>query len=375
MILVFCELKDGQIRKPSAEALSEGRRLADAAGRKLGALFAGAFCSGAAEAAKYGADVILTAEGASLTSYSSDAYATVIAEAMKAKGATVLLAAATAVGKDVAPRAAARLGAGYASDVTGLSMVDGKLQALRPVYAGKAFATTSFASAVQVATTRPNVFAAAEKAGAGTMETLTAPAGDFKSVVKEILAKASGKVDLAEANVIVSGGRGMKDGANFKILEELADAIGGVVGASRAAVDAGWGLPQWRAGNTHAVDGAAPHAGTAERDGQVLTAQDEVLTYVARNLEPYRGYPSFIRALPKILAARPNLKVLICGGDDYEILCTVPESQIAEFRRSAALAGVPVSVIGVIRPGKSLPRFIDSEGQARVFERGSFSHF
>jgi electron transfer flavoprotein alpha subunit len=243
MILVFCELKDGQLRKPSAEALSEGRRLADAAGKKVGALFVGLSSAGAADAAKYGADVILTAEGPTLASYSSDAFATVIADAVKAKGATVLLAAATAVGKDVAPRAAARLGAGYASDVTGLSMVDGKLQAVRPVYAGKAFATTSFASAVQVATTRPNVFPVAEKAGAGATETLAAPAGDFKSVVKEILAKASGKVDLSEANVIVSGGRGMKDGANFKILEELADALGGVVGASRAAVDAGWGLP------------------------------------------------------------------------------------------------------------------------------------
>jgi electron transfer flavoprotein alpha subunit len=243
MILVFCELKDGQLRKPSAEALSEGRRLADASGKQLGALFAGASCAGSAEAAKYGADAILTAEGATLASYSSDAFAAVIANAVQAKGATVLLAAATAVGKDVAPRAAARLGAGYASDVTGLSMVEGKLQALRPVYAGKAFATTSFASTVQVATTRPNVFPVAEKAGAGVAETLAAPAGDFKSVVKEILAKASGKVDLSEANVIVSGGRGMKDGANFKILEELADAIGGVVGASRAAVDAGWGLP------------------------------------------------------------------------------------------------------------------------------------
>jgi electron transfer flavoprotein alpha subunit len=158
MILVFCELKDGQIRKPSAEALSEGRRLADAAGKKLGALFAGASCAGSAEAAKYGADLILTAEAGSLASYSSDAFAALLADAVKAKGATVLLAAATAVGKDVAPRAAARLGAGYASDVTGLSMVDGKLQAVRPVYAGKAFATTSFASAVQVATTRPNVF-------------------------------------------------------------------------------------------------------------------------------------------------------------------------------------------------------------------------
>ena len=243
MILVFCELKEGLLRKPSAEALSEGRRLADASGKRLGALFAGASCAGAAEAAKYGADVILTAEAPTLASYSSDAYAAVLADAVKAKGATVLLAAATAVGKDVAPRAAARLGAGYASDVTGLSMVDGKLQAVRPIYAGKAFATTTFATAVQVATTRPNVFPAAEKSGAGAVESLPAPSGDFKSVVKEILAKASGKVDLSEANIIVSGGRGMKDGANFKILEELADAIGGVVGASRAAVDAGWGLP------------------------------------------------------------------------------------------------------------------------------------
>ncbi len=222
MILVFCELKEGQLRKPSAEALSEGRRLADAAGKKLGALFAGASCAGAAEAANYGADVILTAEAPALASYSSDAYATVLADAVKAKGATVLMAAATAVGKDVVPRAAARLGAGYASDVTGLSMVDGKLQAVRPVYAGKAFATTTFATPVQVATTRPNVFPAAEKPGPGTVESLPAPTGDFKSVVKEILAKASGKVDLSEANVIVSGGRGMKDGANFKILEDLA---------------------------------------------------------------------------------------------------------------------------------------------------------
>jgi electron transfer flavoprotein alpha subunit len=243
MIIVFCELKEGQLRKPSAEALSEGRRLADASGKKLGALFAGSSCAGATEAAKYGADLILIAEAPALASYSSDAYAAVLADAVKAKGATVLLAAATAEGKDVIPRTAARLGAGYASDVTGLSMVDGKLQAVRPVYAGKAFATTTFATPVQVATTRPNVFPAAEKPGPGTLESLPAPAGDFKSVVKEILAKASGKVDLSEANVIVSGGRGMKDGANFKILEELADAIGGVVGASRAAVDAGWGLP------------------------------------------------------------------------------------------------------------------------------------
>ena len=243
MILVLCELKDGKLRKPSAEALSEGRRLADASGKQLGAIFAGASTAGAADAAKYGADVILTCEAPTLASYSSDAFAAVLGDAVKAKGATVLLASATAIGKDALPRAAARLGAGYAGDVTGLSMVDGRLQALRPVYAGKAFATTTFSSAIQTATTRPNVFAATEKPGAGAMESLPVPAGDFKAIVMEILAKGSGKPDLTEADVIVAGGRGMKSGENFKLLEDLADALGGVVGASRAAVDAGWGLP------------------------------------------------------------------------------------------------------------------------------------
>jgi electron transfer flavoprotein alpha subunit len=242
MILVFCELKDGKLRKPSAEALSEGRRLADAGGKPLAALVVGASVAGAADAARFGADTILTIEAAHLASYSSDAFALAIADAAKAKGATVLLGAATAMGKDVLPRVAARLGAGYAGDVTSLSLVDGSLQAVRPVYAGKAIATTTFSTAVQVATTRPNVFPAAEQAGAGALEALPAPAGDFKAIVKEILAKGTGKPDLTEADVIVAGGRGMKGGEHFALLEELADALGGVVGASRAAVDAGWGL-------------------------------------------------------------------------------------------------------------------------------------
>ena len=243
MILVFCELKDGKLRKPSTEALSEGRRLADASGKSLGALFVGASNGGASDAAIYGADVILTCEAAHLASYSSDAFANAISDAVKTKGATVLLGGATAMGKDALPRAAARLGAGYAGDVTSLSMVDGKLQAVRPVYAGKAFATTAFSSNVQVATTRPNVFAATEKSGAGVVESLPAPAGDFKAIVKEILAKGSGKADLTEANIIVSGGRGTKDpkeANGWALLEDMAKVLGAAVGASRAAVDAGW---------------------------------------------------------------------------------------------------------------------------------------
>jgi electron transfer flavoprotein alpha subunit len=202
----------------------------------------GASTAGAADAARFGADAILTIEAAHLASYSSDAFAAAIADAAKAKGATVILGAATAAGKDVLPRVAARLGAGYAGDVTGLALADGRLQAVRPVYAGKAIATTTFSTAVQVASTRPNVFAAAEQTGAGALEALPAPAGDFKAIVKEILAKGTGKPDLTEADVIVAGGRGMKGGEHFALLEELADALGGVVGASRAAVDAGWGL-------------------------------------------------------------------------------------------------------------------------------------
>ncbi len=243
MILVFCELKDGKVRKPSLEALSEARRLADASGKQVGAIFAGHGLAGAEEAATYGADVILKADAPGLAAYSSDGFARLLADAVQAKGASVFLAAATSLGRDVAPRVAARLGAGFAADVTALAMKDGKLQATRPVYAGKAFASVDFESPVQVATTRPNVFAVASCSKAGTAESLPVSADGFKAVVKEILAKAGGAVDLTEADIIVSGGRGMKEGANFKLLEELAEALGGVVGASRAAVDAGWGIP------------------------------------------------------------------------------------------------------------------------------------
>ncbi|MDP2877334.1 MAG: electron transfer flavoprotein subunit alpha/FixB family protein [Holophaga sp.] len=241
MILVFCELKDGKIRKASLEALSEARRLSGDA--PVAALFVGTSCVGSNDAATFGADAIINVEGPALGAYSSDLFAAVIADAVKAKGATALLGAATPLGKDVLPRVAAKLDAGYAAEVTSLALVGSKLQAIRPVYAGKAFATVDFSSSIQVASTRPNVFSATECPKAGAVETLPVPAVDFKAIVKEILAKGGGKQDLTEADVIVAGGRGLKEGANFKLLEDLADAIGGVVGASRAAVDAGWGIP------------------------------------------------------------------------------------------------------------------------------------
>ncbi len=231
MILVFCETKDGAIRKPSLEALSEARRLAGDSG--VAALFVGNDISGAEEAADFGADTTIKIESPTLSSYSSDLFASAISGAAKAKNATILLLAATSIGKDVAPRVAARLGAGLAADATALCMKDGKLQATRPIYAGKAMATVDFSTEIQIATTRPNVFALAKVPKKGAVETLPAPSDAFKAIVKEIIAKVGEKQDLTEADIIVSGGRGMKDGANFKLLEELAEAFGGVVGASR----------------------------------------------------------------------------------------------------------------------------------------------
>lgn len=241
MILVFCEIKDGSIRKPSLEVLSEARRLAG--NEPVTALFVGGNLNGAESAANYGADTIIKIESPTLAAYSSDLFANAIADATKAKNANILLLSATSIGKDAAPRVAARLGAGLAADVTALCVKNGRLQAIRPIYAGKANATIGFNTDIQIATTRPNVFALTSAPRAGTPETLPAPVGDFKSIVKEIIAKASGKSDLTEADVIVAGGRGMKDEVSFKLLEELAETMGGVVGASRAAVDAGWNIP------------------------------------------------------------------------------------------------------------------------------------
>jgi electron transfer flavoprotein alpha subunit len=245
MILVFCELKDNTVRKSSLETLSEARRMADAAGLTVGALFVGETHCGPETAAQYGADAIITVKNENLSAYSSDNYAKVIAETVQTKCATIVLSAATSIGKDMMPRVAARLSAGYAADVTSLAITDGKLECIRPVYSGKALATVKFQSNIQIATVRPNVFAATinPKTNVST-ESLCSNVGSPMAVVSEVIAKGNTKMDITEASIIVSGGRGVENSDNFKLLEELADALaGGVVGASRAAVDAGWGIP------------------------------------------------------------------------------------------------------------------------------------
>lgn len=243
MILVFCELKDNTIRKSSLETLSEARRIADTANLTVGALFVGENQCGSEMAAQYGADVILVAKGDNLSAYSSDSYAKAISNIVQTKSAKIVVSAATSIGKEVMPRVAARLDAGYAADTTSISIKDGKLECVRPIYSGKAFANVAFQSNIQVATVRPNVFTATISPKPINMETLCINLDNPMAVVKNIIAKDSNKIDITEANIIIAGGRGLESGDNFKILEELAEAlVGGVIGASRAAVDAGWGI-------------------------------------------------------------------------------------------------------------------------------------
>ncbi|OYT71831.1 MAG: electron transfer flavoprotein subunit alpha [Chloracidobacterium sp. CP2_5A] len=243
-VLVFAEQRDGAFKKATYEVLSEGFRLAEKLGQPLSAVIIGSGIGHLAdEAAHYGASAVYVADAAPLAKYSTDGYAKTLAEAIQAAQPSVVLASATAMGKDLAPRVAARLEIGLASDVVETHVESGALTVVRPVYAGKAFATVAFRRAPAFATLRPNVFPAAAPDTGRTAEikSIGAPIVDaLQAKVTDILAAAKGKIELTEASIIVSGGRGIKGPENYYLIQNLADALGGAAGASRAVVDAGW---------------------------------------------------------------------------------------------------------------------------------------
>lgn len=246
-ILVFVEFQDGKATKAGLQALGAGSALAGQTGGQVIALAAGGDIAGAAgDLGKKGANKVLVATGDAFANYSQDGLARLVSDQAKANEVAAVLASATPAGKDFMARAAARSGSGLAADCTELNFAGGKINAVRPVFAGKANATVQ-ASGVLWATLRPNVFAEVETSNDTPAETVGADisAGDLKSVVKEIVAGVAGKLDVAEAEIVVSGGRGLKDpngeGAeNWKNLEALAETLGAATGASRAVVDAGW---------------------------------------------------------------------------------------------------------------------------------------
>ena len=237
--LAVLEQRDGVLRKISHEVVTAAQRLG---GGVEAVVCAAGAVQGADQAGKYGADKIVTLTNPAFAKYAPEACAQALADRAKQGGYRTIVFAASATGKDLAPRVAAKLGVAVAADITDLAADAGGVVVTRPVYAGKALLTVKVASQPAVLSLRPNVFTPVERPKAGAAETVavTVPAG--RVVVREIKAAPAGTLDVAEAQVIISGGRGLKEPANFKVLEELARAFGGqaAVGASRAVVDAGW---------------------------------------------------------------------------------------------------------------------------------------
>jgi electron transfer flavoprotein alpha subunit len=241
-ILVFIEQRDGVIRKASLEALSEAKRQAAVAGMSVAAVMVGKGVAGkAGELGAFGAATVFVADEEILASYSAEGYAAAVKAAVEKLDPDAIFLAATILGRDLSGRLAARLGTGCLADVTEINFQDGAFVAVRPVYSGKALATVDGgAGRPVIVTLRPNVFAAEEGQGQAAVESLPPVGVTPRAVVKQVIAAEGGEIDVAEADVIVSGGRGLKGPENFALIKGLADALGAAVGASRAAVDAGW---------------------------------------------------------------------------------------------------------------------------------------
>ena len=240
------EQRDGALRKVSHEVVTGARRLADALSGSVDALLlAAGDVKGADQLGRFGADKVITLTNAAFGMYAPERYATAIAERTQGDGAdryAAVVFAASATGKDLAPRVAARLGRPLAQDVTDIGVEGGGVWVTRPVYAGKALLKLKIVGSPALLSLRPNVFTPVERPRAGVQETAAVGGTGGRVVVKQIKAAEAGALDVAEAPIVVSGGRGLKEPANFKVLEELAAAFAGraAVGASRAVVDAGW---------------------------------------------------------------------------------------------------------------------------------------
>jgi electron transfer flavoprotein alpha subunit len=243
-ILVFCEVRDGKLKQASLEAVSEAARLARAAGGTAAVALVGEGVRAHADAAgRHGASKAYVVEHPRLKFYAPEAYAKAVVEAARKHGAGAILMAATSQGRDLAGGVGALLGTSAAGDCTSVTLEGGKLTATRPVYSGRAIATVGFRTSPAVLTLRPNAFAAQAAGGPAAVEDL-APAfdeADFRSAVTSTAAAAEQKkVELTEASIVVSGGRGLKAPENFALRDELAAVLGAAVGASRQVVDNGW---------------------------------------------------------------------------------------------------------------------------------------
>jgi len=238
-VLVLGEVRDGALRNVSFEAVAAGKTVAE--GGEVVAVLAGESVSALAnEMVAAGADRVLTIENDKLKQYTPDGYSQAILAAVEQEQPEGLIFGHTALGKDLAPKIAAKLSSGLISDATDVEAAGGNIVFTRPIYSGKAFEKKIVTDGLVFATIRPNNIAPLEKddSRSGEVTSLSVDVKDLRSVIKEVVRKATEGVDLSEAKVIIAGGRGVKSEEGFEPLKELANVLGGAVGASRGACDA-----------------------------------------------------------------------------------------------------------------------------------------
>ena len=254
-VLVVAEVAEGKLKKPTHSAVTFARRAAAALGGSYSILVIGAGAAGAAEeAAGLGAAKVLLADDPSLAHYVAERYAPTVADV--GKGFAVVVGTASAYGKDLLPRVAARLGAGYATDISEVLVDGGALTYKRPMFAGNAYGICKITTAIQVVSVRQSAFSAAEPAGsASPVEKVAVSAAEGSAARVEFVSfdqVKNERPELTEARVVVSGGRALKERFN-EVLAPLADTLGAAMGASRAACDAGYAPSDYQVGQTGKV--------------------------------------------------------------------------------------------------------------------------
>ncbi|HYA35278.1 MAG TPA: electron transfer flavoprotein subunit alpha/FixB family protein [Candidatus Binataceae bacterium] len=319
-VLIFAETMLGHLPKSTLTAINAGNDLAQKRGGKSIAVVAGDNPDAlAGEAAKYGVTKAIALTHASLKNYLADAYAQAFANLVKSTGAEYVIATATAAGKDLMPRLAARLGAPMASDITSIN-ADGTV--VRPMYAGNAMATVEMSGPVKVISVRGTAFDAAKPAAsAAPVEKVNAEidAGALKTEFVSFNQTKSDRPQLTEARIIVSGGRGLKSGDNFKtVLEPLVDEMGAAMGASRAAVDAGFVPNDLQVGQTGKVvapelyvavgiSGAIQHL-AGMKDSKIIVAINKDEEAPIFSVADYGLVADLFKAVPEMAAEVKKLK-------------------------------------------------------------------
>jgi len=302
-ILAFVESRGGKLRGAGLEALCTAADLASNNHGTISALLVGANSAGLAnELGKYGASKVYVADNAELNGYTPEGYREAVIAAMIAAQADVVVLSATVMGRDLAPVLAARLKAAFLPDCVSIESDGGKIVVKRPVYAGRCLMTLAATSLPAVISLRPKAFPAnvGDARPVETVKLAVDLAGKIKSRLVEERAEAVGKLDVSEADIIVAGGRGLKGPENFHLVEELAAALKGAVGASRPVVDSGW----------------RPHAEQVGQTGKVVGPT----LYIAAGISGAIQHLAGMRSSKVIVAINKDADAPIFKSADYGIV-------------------------------------------------------